>query len=66
MDKWIEELIIKAKSFDRHYSDGNLLDHDPEINYGVGSPHVISLDGEFTIKQLTSLITHMKKYTKEE
>ena len=68
MDNWIKELEENAKK-DIYMSEGELKGYSPSVGYildkDYGNSNKIYLDGTFTIQQLQTLSTHMKKYTKE-
>lgn len=62
MDKWIKQL--ERKTIDNHGTSELSQTHKQYIYYSSMRPDKIQLNGEFTIEQLESLVTHMKKYNK--
>lgn len=69
MDKWIEEMGEYTKRVP-NYKNGDLVSLATDENIISYCPkydsNEITLEGDFTIHQLQSLINHMQKYTKEE
>lgn len=68
MDNWIKELEENAENFN-HYKKGDLYLDDPIVTYFYKSElknkKDIFLSGSFSIAELQSLITHIKKHNKE-